>query len=61
MVWPRKPDPMVRRAFSSLALDRAARVGADAHEGTVFCCMDNGHQVCGDVLPMQCWQGATAR
>lgn len=24
-------------------------------KGTVFCCMDNGHQVCGDVLPMQCY------
>lgn len=24
-------------------------------KGSVFCCMDNGHQVCGDVLPMQCY------
>ncbi|HQA10354.1 hypothetical protein [Zoogloea sp.] len=24
-------------------------------KGAVFCCMDNGHQVCGDVLPMQCF------
>ncbi len=24
-------------------------------KGSVFCCTDNGHQVCGDVLPMQCY------
>ena len=24
-------------------------------KGTVFCCTDNGHQVCGDVLPLQCY------
>ncbi len=23
--------------------------------GTVYCCTDNGHQVCGDVLPPQCF------
>lgn len=26
-----------------------------ASRGAVFCCMDNGHQVCGDVLPPQCF------
>lgn len=24
-------------------------------KGVVYCCMDNGHQVCGDVLPPQCF------
>jgi len=26
-----------------------------ASKGTVYCCTDNGHQVCGDVLPPQCF------
>ncbi|KAB2965949.1 hypothetical protein [Zoogloea sp.] len=26
-----------------------------AQRGTVYCCTDNGHQVCGDVLPPQCF------
>jgi hypothetical protein len=31
-------------------------VGAQTSpKGTVFCCADNGHQVCGDVLPLQCY------
>ena len=33
----------------------AAQTSASASKGSVFCCMDNGHQVCGDVLPMQCY------
>ena len=39
-----------------LALWVALPVGAQTpSRGSVFCCMDNGHQVCGDVLPMQCF------
>ena len=39
-----------------LALWAALPVGAQTpSRGSVFCCMDNGHQVCGDVLPMQCF------
>ena len=30
-------------------------------QGTVFCCTDNGHQVCGDVLPLQCYGRVTGR
>ena len=46
---------MHRRALF-LALWAALPVGAQTpSRGSVFCCMDNGHQVCGDVLPMQCF------
>ena len=46
---------MVRRALL-LALWTALPAWAQTPtKGTVFCCMDNGHQVCGDVLPMQCY------
>ena len=39
-----------------LALWVALPVGAQTpSRGSVFCCVDNGHQVCGDVLPMQCF------
>ena len=46
---------MHRRALF-LALWAALPVGAQTpSRGSVFCCVDNGHQVCGDVLPMQCF------
>ena len=46
---------MHRRALF-LALWAALPVGAQTpSRGSVFCCMDNGHQVCGDVLPTPCF------
>lgn len=46
----------MRRRTLFFALTFAFPVWAQTPpKGTVFCCMDNGHQVCGDVLPMQCY------
>ncbi|WP_326526521.1 hypothetical protein [Dokdonella sp.] len=46
----------MRRHALFLALWAALPVEAQTpSRGSVFCCMDNGHQVCGDVLPMQCF------
>ena len=46
----------MRRHALFLALWAALPVGGQTpSRGSVFCCMDNGHQVCGDVLPMQCF------
>jgi len=43
---------VVLLAVLGLALPSLAQLPA---KGTVYCCTDNGHQVCGDVLPMQCY------
>lgn len=46
----------MRRHALFLALWAALPVEAQTpSRGSVFCCMDNGHQVCGDVLPMECF------
>lgn len=46
----------MRRLVLFCALLTALPAGAQtASRGGVFCCMDNGHQVCGDVLPPQCF------
>lgn len=46
----------MRRGVLFCALWMALPVGAQTPaKGTVFCCTDNGHQVCGDVLPLQCY------
>ena len=46
----------MRRHALFLALWAALPVEAQTpSRGSVFCCVDNGHQVCGDVLPMQCF------
>ena len=46
----------MRRGALFCVLWMALPVGAQTSpKGTVFCCTDNGHQVCGDVLPLQCY------
>lgn len=46
----------MRHLMLCCALWAALPAGAQtASRGAVFCCMDNGHQVCGDVLPPQCF------
>jgi len=46
----------MRRLALSVVLWASLPVLAQAPaKGTVFCCTDNGQQVCGDVLPMQCY------
>ena len=46
----------MRRGVLFCALWMVLPVGAQTPpKGTVFCCTDNGHQVCGDVLPLQCY------
>lgn len=46
---------MRRLAFVSLLLAVPLAHAQSASKGTVYCCTDNGHQVCGDVLPPQCF------
>lgn len=47
---------MQRAAVLILALGFTVPGWAEtSQKGTVFCCTDNGHQVCGDTLPMQCF------
>lgn len=49
------PEAM-QRLVLFCALWAAFPVGAQtSSRGSVFCCVDNGHQVCGDVLPPQCF------
>jgi len=46
----------MRRGVLFCVLWMTLPVGAQTSpKGTVFCCTDNGHQVCGDVLPLQCY------
>ena len=46
----------MRRGVLLCALWMVLPAGAQTPpKGTVFCCTDNGHQVCGDVLPLQCY------
>ncbi|WP_374264620.1 hypothetical protein [Zoogloea sp.] len=46
----------MRRSALALALWVCVPAWAQTPgKGAVFCCMDNGHQICGDVLPMQCY------
>ena len=46
----------MRRGALFCVLWMALPVGAQTSpKGTVFCYTDNGHQVCGDVLPLQCY------
>ena len=46
----------MRRGVLFCVLWMVLPVGAQTSpKGTVFCCTDNGHQVCGDVLPLQCY------
>ena len=45
----------MRRLALLCALLAELPVAAQAPSRTVYCCSDNGHQVCGDVLPAQCY------
>ena len=44
----------MRRLALLCALVAVLPMGAQAQR-SVYCCLDNGHQVCGDVLPPQCY------
>ncbi|HRH73575.1 hypothetical protein [Zoogloea sp.] len=46
---------MRRLMLVSLLLAMPLAHAQTASKGTVYCCTDNGHQVCGDVLPPQCF------
>lgn len=46
---------MRRLMLVSLLLATPLSHAQTASKGTVYCCTDNGHQVCGDVLPPQCF------
>ena len=46
---------MRRLMLVSLLLAAPLAHAQTASKGTVYCCTDNGHQVCGDVLPPQCF------
>ena len=46
---------MRRLLLVSLLLAMPLAHAQTASKGTVYCCTDNGHQVCGDVLPPQCF------
>ncbi|MCK6393290.1 hypothetical protein [Zoogloea sp.] len=46
---------MRRLVLVSLLMTLPSAHAQTAPRGTVYCCTDNGHQVCGDVLPPQCF------
>lgn len=46
---------MRRLVLASLLMAMPFAHAQMASKGTVYCCTDNGHQVCGDVLPAQCF------
>jgi len=46
---------MRRLVLASMLMALPFAHAQTALKGTVYCCMDNGHQVCGDVLPPQCF------
>lgn len=45
----------MRRLALLCALSVSLPALAQTARGTVYCCTDGGHQVCGDVLPPQCF------